>query len=183
VSFALASASRACRYDWISEKNKPFVEYLFYLAGAKVKDIWGVKKLSKAEQSKRWILESLTFDYGEARYYLYAKAAIYYRMRNTNGTYTYTPTGESYESPGWTSKTVSDAIRLDNKLDIFYHNRATLYSARAGHQNIVEYRDPTVSWYVIGKHRFYDPDTRRSLDLPDTSAINCNEGELGFEVR
>jgi hypothetical protein len=101
----------------------------------------------------------------------------------TTGVYTYEPTGESYESPGWTAKTVSDEIRLDSKLAIFYHNRATLYSARAGNPNIVEYRDPSVQWYVMGKHLYYNPTTSRTESLQDTGAADCNENNLGFEVR
>lgn len=140
------------------------------------------------EQAKWWILESITTDYGKARYYLFAKARVYQTyyvniLRTNSFRWEYRPTQSFYLSPnGWDSLTINPKMYGDKRLDIFFKNRQFWFSARAGHPSIVEkFNDTKSVLAVAGVHFYYNPKAKTTNRLPSSVAVDCNLSQWGFE--
>ncbi|CAJ0704172.1 hypothetical protein R11007_04260 [Ralstonia holmesii] len=171
---ALSQFSRACRFGDIPRALQEPAAVFFVLLGAPANTVnlpWRIEKES------HWILESITTDYGAVRYYLFASSTLY-RYRPGEGKYV---VGETRYSR-WAAQRPSDAVLKDSRLQIFLHNRGTLYSARAGHPAIYDVIEgPTAR--VGGTHWLYDPFIQETRPLAKTKATDCNLAEWGFETR
>ena len=140
---------------------------------------------STTEKTKYWIHESITADYLEARYYLYAASKVY-RYKSQPG-YVFGYHYETgYESSVWVARRLPYEVVSDSRLAIFFLNRQLLYSARAGEPAIVRYWPRVVSnerdyFRVIGDHWYYDPASKTFAGLGQSVAGDCNLNQLGFE--
>lgn len=186
-SFALAGFSRACGWDELPAA----VEYPAVLAF----DAMGAAgsravldqayRASRQQKGQYWIHESITTDYGSARYYLFAESRVY-RLYDDPG-YQVTPHQvAAYGSSGWVANKVAPELLEDSRLAIFFFNRKLLTSARSGHPNIVEHWPPARAgvrdeFTVIGRHAYYDPKSRVIGYLPGSKAGDCNLTEWGIE--
>ncbi|CBW74281.1 unnamed protein product [Mycetohabitans rhizoxinica HKI 454] len=173
-AYAIGYFSRACRVDQIPGPLRGVATEFFYLLGAPlwVKNIW-----AQPDLNRYWILESITTDYFQSRYYLYAKQTItqWHTWANISGWIgAMTRTSPFYTEglPVWGHN--SNAMR-------FEHNRRFLYSARAGSPEIVEKTEyiPGASpysnrWRVQGEHRYYDPERGKNIKLGESLAEDCN---------
>lgn len=180
-ALALGAVSRACQFTKIPSP-------LRYTAGQFFASIGGdpyvaeLSNKSEFEQANYWIMESLTVDWLRARYYLYAQSAHYYRNPHPDAnTYQMWMLYTSFYSKVWTAETVSDALIADPRFSPWYANRGKLFSGRAGNDKIIEnlgtYHTQRASY---GTHYYYDPVSKVTARLPDTTAYDCNLGEWGF---
>lgn len=186
-AFALNGVSRACRFDLIPSIAKDPAVLLFQMLGSKFPSLSLLPSKSLAEQSDHWILESITTDYGSVRYYLFAENRIYERRYQSDGSSIFPQFGW-YTSPGWTALTVRREMYEDSRLAIFFANRGFLYSARAGHPDIVEKFSRNTSslpryFGVKGRHYYYDPANKVVGKIGDSQATDCNLGQWGFGDR
>ncbi|MQA40661.1 hypothetical protein [Rugamonas aquatica] len=178
---ALGAVSRACQFSQIPTGMKNLAVRFFKAVGA---DDWVLSLPGKSNdiQNKYWILESLTTDYGRAKYYLYADSSVYGYMDYIESPWYhnwihYT----TYVSEKWTAETVSQALKLNPDFSPYYANRGDLYSARAGNPGIVEeVRFGFQKFVVMGEHFYFDPATQVTVRLKETRANDCNIPNLGF---
>ena len=182
TSHALGTLSRACQFSRIPYGTQTIAAKFFraIVAPATVLDL---PAQSLQDQSKYWILESLTTDYYQVRYYLFASSLVYGNssISSDGGTYYYNFLYRR-DSP-WAAQAISDAMKADPDFAPFYVNRGNYYSVRAGESSIVEYKgiSSANSYYVIGKHSYFDAvGGKVQINLPDTRAIDCNLGNWGF---
>jgi hypothetical protein len=141
-----------------------------------------------------YIFESLTVDYFSVRYVLYAENQVYVLYcppgtTSANNTCTYRveyahksvgPTNPN----GWIAQTLNSLVVNDVRLSVFFANRAFLYSARAGHPNLIQNFGHTVfiAPTVVGHHSYRDQ-LGSEIYLGKSVARNCNLSEWGFGTR
>jgi hypothetical protein len=191
-SFALGQLSRACRFPDIPPGGQTVAALFFSKVGAP-SSVMDLPNQALGETSHWWILESLTLDWGQARYYLFAANKVFYNssiqpnpIPGGHDIYYYTPmnfadgTWMEYQS-AWTSQEITAAMRADPNFSPYYANRQWLYSARAGSPNIVERYNLNypAGFNVLGKHWYYDAQMGIRTNLADTSATSCNLTDMG----
>lgn len=148
-------------------------------------------KRSVQEMQQHWALESITTDYGSVRYYLFAEMKAYRWVTSFGG---WEETLSNFKSP-WAAQALDTRIFADSRLSIFNFNRRVLYSARAGHADIIRKLTPVTSttvddYRVVGRHYYYDPVTQLTAYLGGTDVASrnsadqgCNLAQWGFEDR
>jgi len=183
--YALDGFSRACRFDTIPVALQGPAALLFYLLGAPASTAT-LNLLPGAD--RYWIFESITSDYGQVRYYLHAEASIY------RWSPPFPPTGwrgDYVLSAGYTSglfkaQEPAESILGHSKLDMFFSNRGSLYSARAGRPDIYTVQ-PTMqapdTYRVLGYHRYWNPAMQKAGVLDKSIATDCNLTNWGFGYR
>lgn len=181
--------SRACRFDQLPPP-KSALAYFFQKMGAPA-EFANMADRSIAEQSMYWINESLTTDYFQVRYYLFATSDLYI-WQYTGFAYRYVHYGTTKSN--WSVEQVLEAVRNDPLLSPSYVNRGPTpwYSARAGNPNILErwsyggnYNTPVpinTTFLVLGEHFYYDNASKSQVDLGESTATNCNITNAGFGI-
>lgn len=183
-AFAIGTVSRACAFSNIPTGLKNIAAKFFVNLGADPSTL-NLPNAAIDTQSRYYVLESLTTDYGRARYFLYAVAGIYAPTVDSSGTVLLA----TYKTE-WTSQQVSKAIMNDPDYAPYYLNRENLFSARAGYDGIIQrwywqdgvdagYSHP-IKFVVAGQHAYYDPVTKAVVQLANTRATDCNLSNLGF---
>ena len=76
TAFALGQVSRACQFSTIPSELKPVAAAFFYAVGADA-DVLTLPAQTRDVQATKWVLESLTTDYGRVRYMLFATRVLY----------------------------------------------------------------------------------------------------------
>lgn len=175
---ALSGVSRACRFGDLPTGSKTIAANFFVLLGADPSNL-DLPNAPDSVQRSRYILESLTTDYGRVRYFLYASSAHYYYASTYIGPLWY---NFRVMKTTWTAQQVSDAVKVHPMFQPFYYNRGLLYSARAGAAGILEEFPAGWQFRVKGRHYFYDPSTKVATELAPTSANDCNLTNWGIEL-
>lgn len=185
---ALSQLSRACQFYSIPTELKPVAAAFFYALGADA-DVLTLPAQSAQTQANKFILESLTTDYGRVRYLLFASRVVY---ASTGVIYStnlriYSRSRTYDMNSQWTSEQISDAMKADPKFSYYYLNRGVLTSARAGHPKIIESITNagtdtygSQQFMVTGLHWYYDPVGKQIVRLPDSQANTCNLGNIGL---
>jgi hypothetical protein len=176
-AFAIGAVSRACQFNKIPTPFRAPAVLFFYALGAP-SSVLRLPDADDTTKAKSWILESITTDYVETRYYLYAQADIYFYNNNDRNEWSKLNT---YVSPGWGASRISRAMMQDDRFKIYYSNRGQLYSVRAGHPEIVSTMSLYTAYGVVGGHWYYDPSSKRTYSMQDTFAFDCNLTDWGFE--
>jgi hypothetical protein len=185
---ALGQLSRACQFYTIPSELKPIAAAFFYALGADA-DVLTLPAQSAQVQATKWVLESLTTDYGRVRYLLFATRIVYggTGVNLDTGLLNYTRQRYLDMSSQWTSEQISDAMKADPKFSYYYLNRGILASARAGNPKIVDtmpYTEPTaidaLAYLVVGYHWYYDPVGKQVVRLADSQANTCNLRNMGL---
>lgn len=178
-AYALGTFSRACNFYDLPEGSKDFLGRFFYALGGA--DISLRLASSPAEVQKRyWILEAITTDYLESRYYLYAHAGVYGYVLQPGNRWGYS-FFQHYTS-GWTAEQISLVMKADPAFAPFFLNRQFAYSARAGDPNIVvDMNNYFTKYKVKGRHFYYDPKDKSTNDIGGSEATDCNVTDLGLE--
>jgi len=182
---ALGKISRACNFTEIPDSLKLPVVRLSRSLGMP-ESLLNLYQRTTDEQSRYWVLESLTTDYGSLRYYLFAESRIY--RNKPNGVTVGMLFEVGYKSP-WAAQSLPAEIKNDSSLNtIFHFNRNVLFSARAGHADIWQRWDKvletngTDSMWVMGKHYYFDPLSQSQGYLGTTSIYSKNTGGLGCDL-
>lgn len=133
-----------------------------------------------------WAHESITTDYVNVRYYLYAEHWTWFRT--CSGSQCTNQVADKYQSDGWVAETIPQPLLGMTNLSIFFANRAFLYSARAGWPGIIVHWNPpqpgtTRLSASTGRHYYYDPVGNQQVFLGTTVAYNCNLTQWGFGDR
>lgn len=185
--YALGKISRACPVADIPAGLKTAALQFFEVIGdSSIGSLTPIASKTYNDQSKYYILESLTTDYLQARYYLYAENRtrkiyipfnIYQSVINTD--YIYKST--------WIASSLPDSLLVDPRFNIFFANRQYLYSARAGNPKIVEYFpiDDNIArqtFEVVGRHYYIDPINNSQIYLGVSKARDCNLSNWGFTL-
>ena len=187
-AYALSQFSRACQYYTIPSELKPVASAFFYALGADA-DVLTLPTQPADVQARKWILESVTTDYGRVRYLLFATRIVYAQagISNTTGLIDYTRQRYLDMSSQWTADQISDAMKADPKFSYYYLNRGILTSARAGNPKIVDtfqYTEPTSidaqAFLIVGQHWYYDPVGKHVVRLADSQANTCNLHNMGL---
>lgn len=180
-ALALGKVSRACNFATLPYGTKTVASLFFSLLGAP-SYVQNLADAPLTTQQQKWILESLTTDYGSARYYLYAESA---QFRWNYPDPLFNPTGNWWKmrvlASHMESSVVSDAIKAYPTLSIFYANRMLLFSARAGAKSIVEDLGWPAQFRVEGKHMYQDAGSPTGTWLSNTVATDCNITDWGLE--
>jgi len=184
-ALALGAVSRACPFNQIPAAIQPEALLFFHAIGAaRWEQLRFIALKPESEKRKYWMLESISTDYGNVRYYLFAESKVYRGHRLSDGR---TPlrleaTYKSY----WTSMRADPKVYTDSKLKIFFSNRGPLFSARAGHPDIIQYWNPVAPpglvdyFHVLGHHYRYDPIVQREDRYAITELGNdCNLEDWG----
>jgi len=192
-AYALGIFSRACSIGELAQYGKAFtyavLKFLELLGEAPRGSLTAISGASTDRQNEYHVLESITADYAEVRYYLYAANEIYRwqegAIANTKGLGAFYKVG-AYKS-GWNASDVAPELADDPDL-IFLHNRKYLYSARAGHPHIVTHwpkRNPPYrdDFLVVGKHYYFEPRNKVWGYIGESRASNCNLTEWAIETR
>lgn len=180
---ALNGFSRACAFAEIPASLRGPALRLFGFIGTSGLTEWDF--LLYEPEAKLWryrINESITTDYGTARYYLYAENRIFYRSSSATS---YSFVGE-HKSGGWQAETMPSEVYEDSILQVFFHNRSLLYSVRAGNPRIIEdspARSLGDKYWVVGQHYYYDPVSKVQGFIRTSEATNCNLSQWGFGER
>lgn len=185
-SFALGQVSRACSFAQIDPVRKYVAKEFFKKIGVSPTIADSVYNSSLSEQGYWWTLESLTFDWGQVRYYLFATSKVFVLTGIDAFVYYYTSMRDrnnqlmEYTS-AWTAQQITQAMRNDPTFSPYYANREILYSARAGNPGILERFDASTpgTFLVQGKHWFYDDQMKVRTNLPDTQTTNCSLENMG----
>lgn len=179
---ALGMVSRACNFRDLPTVIKAPALILFQYLGMP-EGLRNISSLSLSDQGHYWIHESITTDYGNLRYYLFAQNEVYV-FRTKNDYYPYFHS--AYRSP-WAAQTLDQRIFPDSRLSVFNFNRGLgiLSSARAGHPEIIRRTAESEfgSFYVLGQHYYYDAVSKVQAHLGTTSAYDCNLTQWGLEER
>lgn len=182
---ALGSVSRACRFDQIPIDLQRAASLFFYAIGADT-DVLVLPLRDADTQSQYWILESLTTDYGNVRYYLFSARIVYEWVelqagQNGSGEIVGYKFRDRLDS-AWTQQQISAAMRASPEFAPFYLNRQLLYSARAGSPKIVERlgADAVRHFLVKGRHRAVDAQSGALVNVSDSQANTCNLSDLGI---
>src|SRR5262249_15182973 len=118
-------------------------------------------------------------------YYLFAESLVFREHDLRDGRTPFRP--EARYKSYWTSMRADPKVYTDSKLKIFFSNRGPLFSARAGHPDIIQYWSPvpTDKWpidyfLVMGHHYFYEPSGQIERKYAVTLAANdCNLDDWG----
>jgi hypothetical protein len=187
---ALGQFSRACRFDSLPDISKWQLNSFFIEQGAPAA-LANLASRSTNEQALYWINESLTTDYFEVRYYLYAKSVLYSKNQPTLGDPNLYNSFEVYRS-NWSVAQIKIGIRTDPRFSPAYVNRGPVpyYNARAGDPRIMKgyillnappnTPVPVGFFKVVGRHSYYDPQSGSEVDLGTSSAKTCNIQNLGL---
>lgn len=175
---ALSGVSRACRFGDLPLGSKTVAANFFVALGADPSNL-ELPNAPDSVQRSKYILESLTTDYGRVRYFLYASSAHYYYASTYYGPLWY---NFRVMKTTWTAQQVADALKVHPTFQPFYYNRGLLYSARAGASGILEEFSPSMQFRVKGRHYFYDAATKVATELTPTSANDCNLTNWGIEL-
>jgi hypothetical protein len=183
---AVGAISRACQFNKIPPSLQNLSSDFFIAVGAPV-DL--IRKIISIENPtidpKYWILESLTTNYLNNQYYLYAVSDQY--TSGIEGGARSFIWFRRFNSPGWGAQEISKDMRESDKWKIFYANRGIWMSQRAGVSTIVEDASPFYkpnedhSFAVRGQHYYYDPVSKTTVRLKDTVAIDCNMKDFGVK--
>jgi hypothetical protein len=175
---ALSGLSRACRVGDFPTGSKNIAAQFFVALGADPTNV-NLPDAPDSVQRTRYILESITTDYGRVRYFLYATSAQYYKADTYLG-----PLWYNFRTmkTTWTAQQVSDAVKVHPTFQPFFYNRGLLYSARAGASGIIEEFKGPWQFKVRGRHYFYDPATKVATELQPSSATDCNLTNWGVEL-
>jgi hypothetical protein len=178
-AYALGAASRACRFDSLPPGTKNVSAAFFYAVGAPL-SVVSIPSSSAQNQANHWILESLTTDYFQNRYLLFAKRYLYTLTGEYPAELRRTYAFESVLQSTWTSQQISDAMKADPRFSQYYLNRGFWHSVRAGHPDIVEHRpNKSLNFYlVIGVHWYREAGVEYRIG--DTQAENCNLTNWGL---
>lgn len=186
-ALALGQVSRACQFSTIPSELKPVAAAFFYAVGADA-DVLTLPAQTRNAQATKWVLESLTTDYGRVRYMLFATRVLYAKggYKQSTNQVVYINQNQPISSQ-WTAEQISDAMMADPKFSNYYLNRGVLYSARAGNPKIVDTNQYTtadaesaLNYLVVGYHWYYDPVGKNIVRLADSQANTCNLGNLGL---
>jgi hypothetical protein len=179
---ALDGFSRACRFDTIPVALQGPAALLFYMLGAPL----STATLDLLPGKERfWIFESITADYGEVKYYLFAEANVFVWSPPAPGWHGDFVRRISYSSSTYKAQRPSDGILKYTKLDIFFANRGVLYSARAGKTDIYDHLSEPLNSYdtkVLGIQKFWYPGGVQGK-LLNSTAIDCNLNTWGMGYR
>lgn len=187
-ALATGAVSRACAFGEIPSYLQYVASTFFIVVGGDFAVINAVRNMPNVDQYNYYIFESLTTDYVETRYYLFAQADVYQRVYDwvydpLTSTYGHFKPYKRFTSPGWEASAVSLALKRDERFAVYYENRGPLYSARAGNPAIVEYAPPATSisgpYKVVGHHKYFDIAAKRSVDQGITVAYDCNLNNFG----
>lgn len=185
-AFAVGGVSRACRFDTIPTGMKTLAATFFVALGAPT-SVLDIPKMTPLDQSKYFILESITTDYGHVRYWLFATSGQYYTIyTNWNPSQPNRPSLFRTLQTNWTAMQVSAVTQLSPTFAAIFANRGPLYSARAGSPDIVEKLSGFDSrpypdlFKVVGRHYFYDPSSKAVYEVARSSASDCNLTDWGF---
>lgn len=174
---ALGAVSRACQFSQIPISAQSVASKFFVALGADADTTLALPFQSETTKQNYFVNESLTTDYFQLRYYLYAYATVY-SLRGISSTYyNQWQYYASYMSDGWRADRLSDEVRQNDNFKIFFANRGILYSARAGLPKIIEYVGyPNLNqkFAVEGSHYYYDPVTKVPAQMRYSRAIDCN---------
>lgn len=185
-SFALGALSRACFISELADRNLASPALLLFRYLGMPIQYYEVRNKSRRDQEQYAIFESITTDYGAVRYYLFAASRVYKTFKHPTYGTTEIRLHREYKSP-WAAQTLDPEIFRDSRLSMFKFNRKVSSSVRAGNPDFVEqvdYRwDEERRMIVTGAHSYYDPATKATGALPDTSAFDCNLSEWGLEDR
>jgi hypothetical protein len=187
--FALGKFSRACRWSDIPAVLRAPALDLFHIIGAAPAGKFNYLMTAPAiKQQSAFVLESLTVDWVSVRYNLYAENKVFEGWWSAENTYLGYVYMTSYQSDGWKAETIPTSVYNEPRLDIFFNNRGFLYSARAGHPEILQqFPDPypgrAWKFMVVGQHAYYDFASGRTVSLGSSKASDCNLLEWGFENR
>ncbi|RYF76867.1 MAG: hypothetical protein EOO22_00780 [Comamonadaceae bacterium] len=194
AAHALAGLSRACSMAELSDAYllRPALGLFSYL-GMPPKYL-NLVSAPRDQLEKHWVMESIAADYGSLRYYLFAENRVYWHDINPRtGAEENIVFARNFKSP-WAAQTLDPAMFPDSALSIFKFNRKILYSARAGHPDIIEQYIRPLGYsngfsyslpnpVVYGSHYFYDPASKQTGRLPNSLATNCNLRTWGIEDR
>ena len=185
---ALNGVSRACQFNQIpSPIRGPAIRLFNYVSTAPWGKFDGLIYMSEAELAKYWILESITTDYLSTRYYLYAENRVYRSVYGPTGILEKFTLYANYSSPGWTAESVPADAQSDSYLDIFFHNRGILTSARAGNPEVIANIVPLTRFgdlfFVYGNHYYYDSVNKTQSRIGLSAARDCNLSQWGFGDR
>lgn len=188
-ALALSKFSRACRFADIPRPLQStaldFFSVISTAPSGKFNYLWNG---TAAQRESAFIIESLTTDYGEVRYNLYAENQVYEARFDSRDTFIGFEYVRSMSSGGWTAEKVPDDVAKNSRFEIFFQNRGLLYSARAGNSEIIEQfplADPLRFWKfkVIGYHAYFNFNGNQTVTLGKSESTNCNLTEWGFEQR
>jgi hypothetical protein len=205
TSFGQVGFSRSCRFDDIPGLLRtPFLILTDIVGAAPVGTFDYLRTASVSTLRKHYIFESLTVDYFNVRYALYAENQVYIlycpsgtQVANSSCTYrvqySFKSKAEDSSSPnGWAANVLNNTTIADVRLSIFFQNRAFLYSARAGHPNLIQDlrgldasnsgNDFFVNPITVGNH-FFTNQSGVLQPLGKTVARDCNLTEWGFGQR
>lgn len=192
--------SRSCALEDIPAALRPPLFLLVDLIGAAPSGTFDYLKTADSRGMRNhYIFESLTVDYFNVRYVLYAENQVYVLYcpgapQTANNTCSYRidhtfKSGGPANPNGWVAQTLDSLVIGDIRLNVFFANRAFLYSARAGHPNLIQdLRRPEVAgrFYVnptvVGHHSYRDQ-VGSEIYLGKSVARDCNLGEWGFGNR
>lgn len=194
-SFALAGFSRSCSLSELQQTYKllPALQFFDAISNQLVGYYYGrYGTLSGNSLYGLFVLESLTTDYGSARYILYAEGKSY-RLNPTNQVYEII---RHYKSnPLAKPEALKPSIYQNSTYSLIFKQGGLLpWSARAGTPEIIEQiynpgfiiggsspSQPIIR--VVGNHQYYDFSAGQWFSLPRSKASNCNLTEWGFEHR
>lgn len=187
---SLGKFSRACRFDTLPVGSKSTLASFFVAQGAPA-GLGNMASRSSNEQALYWIHESLTTDYFQVRYYLFAKSAVYVKNRPDKGDPSKFNQVNTYRS-NWSVDQVKKEIRENPRFSPAYANRGPtpLYNARAGDPRVmvawhlygapVTTPVPTGYFKVVGRHFYYDPQSGAEVDFGQSEAYTCNPMNWGL---
>jgi hypothetical protein len=185
-ALALGRVSRACNFYNIPYGLKNTAAIFFVEVVGAQPWVLELPGYSDEDQQDYWILESLTTDYIRTRYYLYAQSTAYYitgvSYINAYEEILYLKQWSNYSTP-WTAETVPEAIKNDPRFSQFWANRRYLFSARAGNPAIVMKITGAHGggkFLVKGRHSYYDPAGKITVDYGETEAFSCNLSNVGM---
>ena len=189
-SVALGKFSRACRLSEIPTSFGLRTATILLAQLLSTRPDYPLDYLQQpgySDFANNWVHESITTDYGSARYYLYAEHWTWFRNCNSFNQ-CWNQQADKYSSNGWVAETVPQPILLNQSLSIFFANRAFLYSARAGWPGIILRWYPgagTTAMYSAstGRHYYSDPAGNQQVFLGSTVAYDCNLSQWGFGDR
>jgi len=183
-ALALGAVSRACPFSSIPTAIQPDALLFFHAVGAaRWEQLRFIALKAESEKRKYWMLESISTDYGNVRYYLFAESRVYrgHQFSDGRAPLRLEATYKSY----WTSMRADPKVYTDSKLKMFFSNRGPLFSARAGHPDIIQYWhkvavEPFDMFLVRGYHYYYDPGAREEVEYAKTIVANdCNLDDWG----
>ena len=172
--YAVSSFCRACNMAELNEYGVLKQALYFFNMIGMPDNYLDISKKSDAEKRKYWVNESFTLDVSNVPVnYLYAASRVYKKPEvsfgggpNLYGFY------KDYVS-GYDSKKYSD-FALNDRLIEAVIRRHLVYFARAGESQIIDYILEPSEVKVYGIHYYVNAVTKVRVDLPDSSAVNCN---------